>query len=284
MNSDIRAWYRSRETWWLSLTTEIKLGGLRQVTLLLRHRRGRCFRRASSMRTSKSLFCCSDEWPSLSDGQCASRSAARPHFWLGHWLSESSSLLPMTKVRRIFHSTSRSSESRDHSLTAMASVVDENKHNSDQTAEGPWCFLDRRRQSAWEGIRHSSPFLCYKKHWSISDNIPIVVGTIPLLPCIPVLSEKKAMRRRARLHVFHTATQTDQKGRESLSENVLFGTFRSKPVQQASYRPGRSISSLSATSYGGHSARPRACGPRATLVTYTYAVADKELISRPDGR
>ena len=58
------------------------------------------------------------------------------HVGLGHWLSESSSLLPLTKVRRVFHQTSRASESRDHSLTA-ASMVDENKHNSDQTAKGP---------------------------------------------------------------------------------------------------------------------------------------------------
>ena len=41
------------------------------------------------------------------------------------------------QVRRVFHLTSRSSESRDHSLTAMASMVDDNKHNSDQTAKGP---------------------------------------------------------------------------------------------------------------------------------------------------
>ena len=31
----------------------------------------------------------------------------------------------------------------------------------------------------------------------------------------------------------------------------------------------------------GHEGRPRAAGPRATRVTYTYAVAGKELIERP---
>ena len=50
-----------------------------------------------------------------------------------------------------------------------------------------------------------------------------------------------------------------------------------------SYRPsGREISSLSAYCVCvGHEGRPRAAGPRATRVTYTYAVADKELIERP---
>ena len=37
------------------------------------------------------------------NGQCASESAASPHVGLGHWLSESSSLLSLTKVRRVFH-------------------------------------------------------------------------------------------------------------------------------------------------------------------------------------
>ena len=71
------------------------------------------------------LLACSDGWPSHSNGQCASESATSPHVGLGHWLSESSSrlrLLSLTKVRRVFH-TFRSSESRDHSLTAMTSII-----------------------------------------------------------------------------------------------------------------------------------------------------------------
>ena len=153
------------------------------------------------------LFSCSDGWPSHSNGQCASESATSPHVGLGYWLSESSSLLPLPKVRRVFHQTSRASESRDHSLTA-ASMVDENKHNSDQTAKGPWCFLDRRQSDEGSDL---PPFFCYEKHWSISENIPIVVGTIPLLACILVLSGKKSTRRRARLRFSHSDTNWSRK-------------------------------------------------------------------------
>ena len=160
-----------------------------------------------------------------------------------------------------------------------------NKHYSDQTAKGPWCFLDRRQSD--KGSDLPAPFFCYEKRcsWSISENISIVVGTIPLLACIPVLSGKKIYEK-TRPSTFFTLRHKLIKEKGNLwAKNVLFETFRSKPVQQASYRPGRSIKFLISDSVCvGHSGRPRACGPRATLVTYTYAIADKELISRPDGR
>ena len=64
--------------------------------------------------------------------------------------------------------------------------------------------------------------------------------------------------------------------------NTTFNTDK-KRIASISYRPsGREISSLSAYCVCvGHEGRPRAAGPRATRVTYTYAVADKELIERP---
>ena len=196
------------------------------------------------------LLACSDGWPSHSNGQCASESATGPPVGLGHWLSESSSLLPLTKVRRVFHWTSRSSESRDHSLNAMTSMVDENKQFSDH----PDCkraMMLFWSEAKWQGIRSrpSAPFFCYEKRWSISENIPIVVGTIPLLAYIPVLSGKKSTTRRARLRFSDSDTNWWKKKGNFERKNVLFGIFRSKPVQQVSYRPGGSISSLSATAY-----------------------------------
>ena len=41
---------------------------------------------------------------------------------------------------------------------------------------------------------------------NLTENIPIVVGTIPMLACIPVLSGKKSTRRRARLRFSHSDT------------------------------------------------------------------------------
>ena len=62
----------------------------------------------------------------------------------------------------------------------------------------------------------------------------------------------------------------------------FFESFRSKPVKQVSYRPGCSTSGYIACSCVcvGHSGRPRACGPRATLVTYTHAAIRNNHLSR----
>ena len=70
---------------------------------------------------------------------------------------------------RKLEESSRSSESRGHSLTAIASMVDENKHRSDQTATELWCFFFRSA-AKWEGIRPAVAFFCYEKHWSIGKH------------------------------------------------------------------------------------------------------------------
>ena len=69
----------------------------------------------------------------------------------------------------------------------------------------------------------------------------------------------------------------------SWNEYKKYGHGLAATATSISYRPsGREISSLSAYCVCvGHEGRPRAAGPRATRVTYTYAVADKELIERP---
>ena len=95
----------------------------------------------------------------------------------------------------------------------------------------------------------------------------------------------KNLREDAPVYVFHTPTQTDQRKREPLSENCSFRDI-SKQARATSQLSPWSLDKflISDCVCVGHEGRPRACGPRATLVTYTYAVADNELISRPDGR
>ena len=121
----------------------------------------------------------------------------------------------------------------------MTSMVDQNKHYSDQTAKRAMMFLDRRQSD--KELDLPLLFFLLRKRWSISENIPIVVGTIPLLACIPVLSGNKIYEK-TRPSTFFTLRHKLIKQKGNLwAKNVLFGTFQSKPVQQVSYRPGRSI-------------------------------------------
>ena len=219
------------------------------------------------------LLACSDGWPSHSNGQCAFESATSPHVGLGHWLSESSSLLSLTKVRRVFYLTSRSSESRNHSLTAMTNVVDQNKHYSDQTAKGPWCFLDRRQSDKGSDLPllflFRKALIDFRKHTDRSWYHQVTrmhTGTLG----------KKNLQDNVFVCMFlHSSTKinNDLRKRETLSEKFSFRDI-SKQARATSQLSPWSLDKflISDCVCVGHSGRPRACGPRATLVTYTYAV------------
>ena len=89
-----------------------------------------------------------------------------------------------------------------------------------------------RSEAKWRGIRPSALF-CYEKRWSISENIPIVVGTIPLLECIPVLSGKKSTRRRARLRFSHSDTNWSRK-KGIFERKMLFSRhFEASPCNKS---------------------------------------------------
>ena len=105
-------------------------------------------------------------------------------------------------------------------------------------------FFFDRRQSEKESDLQLLFFVT--KSTDRSENIPIVVGTMHHVVCMHTSTlGKRICETTWPSACFHTRAQNDQRKRETLSENFLFGTFQSKPVQQASYRPGRSISSLS---------------------------------------
>ena len=96
--------------------------------------------------------------------------------------------------------------------------------------------------------------------------------------------EKKIYEKTCPSACFHTPAQNDQKKK---------GNFKRKHSFRDISKQARATSQLSLWSLDtflisdcvcvDHLNCPRACAPWATLITCTYAVADKELISPPDG-
>ena len=152
----------------------------------------------------------------------------------------------------------------------MTSVVDQNKHYSHQTAKGPWCSLDRRQSDKGSDLPLlfllRKALIDFRNHTHRSWYHQVTrmhTGTLG----------KKIYKTTCPSACFHTRAQNDQRKRETLSKKFSFRDI-SKQARATSQLSPWSLDKflISDCVCVGHSGRPRACGPRATLVTYTYAV------------